>query len=78
MWATDLPARAPRLAELCAQDGFDCSVLSYQLGAQAQYHFGASEVYNPWVGYGLGYELVEQSSARTSTRRRRRARVSRS
>ncbi len=52
---------SPRVAELCAQSGFDCSVFSYQLGVQAQYHFGASEVFNPWLGYGLGYELVEQS-----------------
>jgi opacity protein-like surface antigen len=52
---------SPRLAELCAQPGFDCGVAAYQLGVQAQYHFGASEVFNPWLGYGLGYELVEQS-----------------
>jgi hypothetical protein len=47
--------------ELCDKEGFDCSVLAYQFGVQGQYQFGASEAINPWIGYGVGYELVQQS-----------------
>lgn len=45
----------------CSAENFDCSAVSYQLGVQAQYHFGASEPINPWLGYGLGYEILTQS-----------------
>jgi hypothetical protein len=45
----------------CSSDDASCSVLSLQLGLQAQYQFGASETYNPWVSYGAGYEFVQQS-----------------
>ena len=48
-------------SELCAQGDVSCSLLSYHFGVQAQYQFGASETINPWVGYGVGYEIVEQS-----------------
>ncbi len=48
-------------AEACAADGFDCSALSYQFGLQGQFQFGASESINPWIGYGFGYEILQQS-----------------
>ncbi|HVJ14325.1 MAG TPA: hypothetical protein VM686_02750 [Polyangiaceae bacterium] len=48
-------------AEACDAEGFDCRVLSYQFGVQGQYQFGASEAINPWIGYGIGYEILEQS-----------------
>jgi hypothetical protein len=38
-----------------------CTVFSLQLGLQVQYQFGASELINPWVSYGAGYEFVNQS-----------------
>jgi hypothetical protein len=51
----------PGQADACEAGDFDCSTMSYQLGVQGQYQFGASEAINPWIGYGLGYEILAQS-----------------
>jgi hypothetical protein len=48
-------------ADACADEGFDCSTSAWQFGIQGQYHFGASELINPWVGYGVGYEILRQN-----------------
>jgi hypothetical protein len=45
----------------CAAQGVSCSVLSFQLGVQAQYHFAPSDRINPWLGAGFGWEMARQS-----------------
>ena len=45
----------------CAAEGVTCRALSFQLGAQAQYHFAPSDRINPWVGAGFGWEMARQS-----------------
>ena len=47
--------------QACAAEGVDCTTLSYQFGIQAQYHFGASDQLNPWLGLGGGYEIFRQT-----------------
>jgi hypothetical protein len=39
----------------------DVSCISYtaRIGAQVQYSFQPGAAVNPWVGYGIGYELAE-------------------
>ncbi len=46
--------------QACAAPGVTCSTLSYQLGAQLQYHVGPSDRLNPWFGLGGGYEWFRQ------------------
>lgn len=56
-----LPGSSPEAESACAARDVSCSVVSYQLGVQGQYHLRPSERFNPWLGAGLGYELVRQS-----------------
>lgn len=39
----------------------DCSSFSFQVGAQAIYSLDPAGQWNPWVGYGIGYESTRQS-----------------
>jgi hypothetical protein len=52
---------ASEAAAACRATGVSCSVLSFQLGVQGQYHFAASDRLNPWLGAGFGYEQARQS-----------------
>lgn len=45
----------------CAARGVSCTVLTLQLGVQAQYHFAPSDRINPWVGAGFGWEMARQA-----------------
>ena len=46
--------------EACAAPGVTCSTLSYQVGAELQYHLAPSDRLNPWLGLGGGYEWFRQ------------------
>ena len=41
----------------CTSVGLSCTGLGFRAGLQAQYHFLPAARVNPWVGYGIGYEL---------------------
>ncbi len=47
--------------ELCELDGVDCSVSTFDLGVQAQYHFDPGSGMDVWAGGGLGYESLSTS-----------------
>jgi hypothetical protein len=44
-----------------AETDVDCSSFGFQLGAQAIYSLDPAAHWNPWVGYGIGYESTRQS-----------------
>ncbi len=46
--------------QACAAPGVTCSTLSYQVGAQVQFHLAPSDRLNPWFGLGGGYEWFRQ------------------
>lgn len=61
-------------SELCSSSSHDvsCSSDSARFGVEVQYHFVPAGLFNPWVGYGLAYELAWQEiddhvAARTET-----------
>jgi hypothetical protein len=43
------------------QDEIDCSTFSLQVGAQVIYSLDPGARWNPWIGYGIGYESTRQS-----------------
>ncbi|MBX3182931.1 MAG: hypothetical protein KIT72_17940 [Polyangiaceae bacterium] len=47
-----------------------CSTVSFEIGAQLTYSFSPGERWNPWISYGLGYEVTSQSLDMTRDRRR--------
>jgi hypothetical protein len=70
----------PLLEKACDDDDEDgendivCSVWSLRAGLEGSYSFSPGENFNPWVGYGIGYEATiasysdhEQGYAETVT-----------
>lgn len=41
----------------CANVGLSCTGLGFRGGLQVQYNIAPAARINPWVGYGIGYEL---------------------
>jgi hypothetical protein len=41
----------------CDQVKVDCSSVGFRFGVEAQYHILPDGKLNPWVGYGIGYEI---------------------
>jgi outer membrane protein W len=39
-------------------DGATCSASDIRIGLQGQYHISPGESMNPWVGLGVGYEMI--------------------
>lgn len=48
----------------CETARADCSTLGVSLGIEGQYHILPHELFNPWVGYGFGYESLRSSVSR--------------
>ncbi|MDB4933534.1 MAG: hypothetical protein JWP87_506 [Labilithrix sp.] len=42
---------------VCDAPGASCSAFTYRIGAQLQYHIIPDGKVNPWIGYGVGYEV---------------------
>ncbi|MFP2958122.1 porin family protein [Myxococcus sp. 1LA] len=42
---------------LC-EDGMNCSASQMRFGINASYHFRAGEKFMPWLGLGIGYEMI--------------------
>lgn len=38
-----------------------CTAVSLRAGIEGQYHFMPANEWNPWVGYGIGFEAVDMS-----------------
>jgi hypothetical protein len=43
------------------QNDISCSAFTFQIGIQAHYSFEPGGAWNPWVGYGFGYEVAQQT-----------------
>jgi opacity protein-like surface antigen len=43
------------------EEDIDCSTFGFQLGAQAIYSLDPGARWNPWIGYGIGFESARQS-----------------
>lgn len=53
-----------QLKSICDQAsaaGVSCSVSDIRFGVQAHYHFSPAEKIDPWLGLGVGYELLKIS-----------------
>jgi hypothetical protein len=42
----------------CDAQGISCGGFDFRLGIEAQYHFSPAAFANPWLGYGIGYEIA--------------------
>ncbi|MCK8497404.1 outer membrane beta-barrel protein [Myxococcus fulvus] len=42
----------------CSVDGVSCSATQLRFGVNAAYHFDATPMVDPWVGVGIGYEIL--------------------
>ena len=63
-FATGEEGSDPRVESLCDPDiteGVTCSAEAYHLGIELQYSFRPDQRFNPWVGYGIGWEVATQS-----------------
>lgn len=47
-----------RASSLCDQAQVDCAGVSFRFGVEAQYHILPDAKLNPWIGYGIGYEIA--------------------
>lgn len=47
-----------RLANLCDDSGVDCSSSTLRVGFNLQYHMNPGDRWNPYIGYGIGYEFT--------------------
>lgn len=52
----------------CDAVGVDCTAFGVRFGIQAQYHFNPDGTWNPWIGYGIGLELLRASGAKNDDR----------
>jgi outer membrane protein W len=53
---------AGQIKTLCDQNsaaGISCSASDIRFGLQGQYHISPSEKFDPWLGLGVGYELMK-------------------
>lgn len=48
----------------CDAVGVGCTAFGVRFGIQAQYHFNPDGQWNPWVGYGIGLELLDASGSK--------------
>lgn len=48
----------------CESANVDCLSIGGRIGIQAQFHFNPDGKWNPWVGYGIGYELAGVSGSK--------------
>jgi hypothetical protein len=51
------------LASTCSSSGVSCTGLTVRLGVEAQYHILPDQRFNPYVGYGIGFELTAVSAS---------------
>lgn len=57
----------PTIEQYCEDDDDDgendvaCNSVSIILGVEARYGFAPSANWNPWIGYGIGFEATNQS-----------------
>jgi len=49
---------AGKLADTCDKASLSCTSIGGRIGAQIQYHIIPEGKINPWIGYGIGYELL--------------------
>ena len=53
---------AGRLNPTCSAPDTDCSGAMYRFGGVVHWHLLPLEAWDPWVGAGLGYELVQMTA----------------
>jgi hypothetical protein len=56
------------LKKACDAVDVDCTSVGFRFGAQAQLHILPDAKLNPWVGYGIGYEIAGASGSKGSNK----------
>ncbi len=57
-----------KLADLCDKASLSCTAIGARIGAQIQYHIIPDGKINPWIGYGIGYELLGVSGEKNNVK----------
>ncbi|OJH41848.1 hypothetical protein [Cystobacter ferrugineus] len=47
-----------KTSDLACPEGFDCSTYQWRFGPEARYHFAPDSGFDPWVGLGVGMEIL--------------------
>lgn len=50
------------VADKACGSGADCSASDIRIGLQGQYHIMPDASFDPWVGLGVGYEMLKSSA----------------
>lgn len=57
-------ATGDTLQKACDAANVDCLAVGFRIGVQAQLHFIPDGKVNPWIGYGIGYEIAGVSGTK--------------
>ncbi|MDB4935590.1 MAG: hypothetical protein JWP87_2562 [Labilithrix sp.] len=53
---------------LCDNAAVDCTAVGFRFGVQAQLHILPAAKLNPWIGYGIGYEIAGASGSKNNNK----------
>jgi hypothetical protein len=45
--------------EISCPDGFDCNTQQWRFGPEVRYHFAPEAGFDPWIGLGVGLEILK-------------------
>ncbi len=57
-----------KLKAPCDLANVDCMAVGFRFGVQGQFHFAPDARWNPWVGYGIGYEIAGASGEKNGNK----------
>ena len=52
----------------CDVVGVDCMAVGFRFGIEAQFSFNPEGRWNPWIGYGIGYEIAGASGSKNGNK----------
>ncbi len=57
-----------QLKKPCDAAGVDCVAVGFRFGIEAQFHFSPEGRWDPWIGYGIGYEIAGASGSKSNNK----------
>jgi hypothetical protein len=56
------------IKKACDRVGVDCLAVGFRIGIEGQLHIAPDARWNPWVGYGIGYEIAGASGSKAGNK----------
>ena len=57
-----------QLKKPCEAAGVDCMAVGFRFGIEAQLHLSPEARWDPWIGYGIGYEIAGASGSKNNNK----------